>query len=147
MSTSSNIAAWCAWAVAAGLWLGFAGRLVMRLVAVEAGVAPGLSLGGSLEVVAFGVMLGAPVALVFWACRAKWPMPLGSGIAWGLLTFTALVALPPPAARSALAATPDAAPTTAVLFALVFASYGALLDLIWRWRHRSLLEGRDKATD
>jgi hypothetical protein len=108
----------------------------MRFVAVEAGIAPGFSLGGSLDVVAFGAILGAPAALVFWACRVRWRLPWGAGAAAGLLLFAAVVVIRPPAASSALASTPDTTLVTTLLFAVAFASYGVLLDVLWRRLNR-----------
>ncbi len=45
--------------VACGLLLGVAARLVMRFVALEAGIPAAFSPGGSLEVVAFGAGTGS----------------------------------------------------------------------------------------
>jgi hypothetical protein len=42
-----------------GLALGLAARLAMRFVALESGMAGGFSAGGSLEVIAFGAIVGA----------------------------------------------------------------------------------------
>jgi hypothetical protein len=106
----------------------------MRGVAVEADVRRGFSIGGSLEVVAFGALLGAPVALAFWAARRRWRLPRGAGTAVGLLLLAVLSIFQPPAASSALGATPDSPLATGLLFTAAFGSYGLLLDLLWRWR-------------
>ena len=61
MSTSlrrSNVLRFLPAAVLAGVALGVAGRLLMRLIAIEAGMSAAYSTGGSLEVVAFGVLAG-----------------------------------------------------------------------------------------
>lgn len=137
--TPSGAAIWMARAVIAGLWLGMAGRVAMRLVAVDAGLTPAQSVGGSVEVVAFGLLVGAPSALVFWAARARWRLPRGAGLAYGLLLFAALAGFPPAAARSALAATSDSPAATAGLFALAFAWYGVVLDMIWQRHLRRLV--------
>jgi hypothetical protein len=94
----------------------------------------GFSIGGSLEVVAFGAILGAPVALAFWAARRRWRLPHGAGVAVSLLLFAVLAIFQPPSASSALGGTPDSPVATGLLFAAAFGSYGLLLDLLWRWR-------------
>ena len=127
-------AIWVIFGISAGVWLGLASRIAMRIVAFEAGTNVGFSAGGSLEVVAFGTIVGAPVALVLWACRRRWQLPRWSGTAAGMLLFFILVVFQPPAAKSALAATPDMPLATALLFAAAFASFGVLLDVIWYWR-------------
>ena len=125
---------WIALALGAGLWLGIAGRIAMRLVSLEAGVAPEFSTGGSVEVALFGALLGAPIALAFLIARSRWKLPAWSGVIVGLLLFAALALVPPDPARSALVATPDSPAATAVLFGLAFASYGALLGALTRLR-------------
>jgi hypothetical protein len=105
----------------------------MRFVAFEACVPAGFSLGGSLEVVAAATLLGAPLAAAFFALRARltacsyWP-----GLLWGAGVFGVLAFLPPPAARSALADTPDTPAATAAAFALCFVAWGLALDRIAR---------------
>lgn len=119
-----------------GLLLGVAGRAAMRLVALEAGVPVSSSTGGSLEVMAFGALVGAPVALVFFLVRARvrtrYPWP---GLLTGLALFTILALAPPPAARSALGGTPDTPAATALAFAVVFAAWGLALECIGRRLH------------
>jgi hypothetical protein len=106
----------------------------MRLIALETGMATGFSSAGSLEVILFGAMLGMPVALLAWTCRSKWRLPFWFGTIVGLALFLLLAVFQPPAARSALGGTPDTPLWTALLFAAVFVSYGAVLDAIWAWR-------------
>ena len=111
------------------LALGVGVRLAMRFVALEACVPEGFSVEGSLEVVAATALAGTPLALVFLALRrwlpsrAAWP-----GLLFGLAVFGVLALAPPPAARSALADTPDTPAATAAAFALCFAVWGAGLD-------------------
>src|SRR5262245_26635000 len=102
----------------------------MRLVSLESGGAPEFSPGGSIEVVLFGLLLGAPAALLLLVARSRWTLPAWSGVVVGLTMFGVLALVPPDPARSALAATPDSPAATAALFALAFASYGALLDAL-----------------
>ena len=116
-------------AALSGLLLGVGARVVMRFVALEAGMSYGSSLGGSFEVVAFGAMVGAPAAWLFFALRPR--VPLGwpwAGVTYGVLLVGLLSAMPPPAARSALSDTPDTPAATAVAFGLLFASWGLSLE-------------------
>jgi hypothetical protein len=114
----------------AGLVLGAAARAVMRFVALESGIDTGYSLGGSLEVVAFGVLCGAPVALLFFALH-----PRLAGERWWLrgptvsaALFAGLWLVPPPAAQSALAGTPDTPQATAAAFAALLGAWGVWLE-------------------
>lgn len=129
-----DVIIWIVSALCAGVWLGVTARIAMRFIALEAGMAPGFSSGGSLEVILFGAMFGMPVALLVWTCRSKWRLPFWFGTSAGLALFVILSVFQPPAARSALAGTPDKALWTTVLFAAVFVLYGAVLDAIWAWR-------------
>jgi S1-C subfamily serine protease len=59
---ATRVVIWIVSALCAGVWLGIAARIAMRFIALEAGVSPGFSSGGSLEVILFGAMIGMPVA-------------------------------------------------------------------------------------
>ena len=120
-------------AICAGMILGAASRIAMRIVALEANGRVGFSIGGSLEVVAFGVVVGAPAAIIFWICRRWRPLPRGSGLVMSGLLFGILASLPPPAAQRALDATDDTGITTAFIFAAAFIAYGLALDILWQW--------------
>lgn len=124
-------------ASAAGVGLGVAARLAMRLVALAVGMPGSFSAGGSFEVILFGALLGTPLAALFFQVRRRipWPAPL-PGLLFGLAIFGVLSAIPPPAARSALASTPGSAGITAVVFAAVFAAWGIALDLFASRGHR-----------
>jgi hypothetical protein len=128
-------------AVLAGAALGMGARLVMRLVALTARLPGSFSAGGSLEVVAVGVLLGAPLALAFFAVRRRVHVgPPWAGALFGLALFAVEALIPLPAARTALAATPDPPLITAALFAGLFVLFGMGLDLRWRrWHRRSQL--------
>jgi hypothetical protein len=119
-------------AVCAGAVLGIAVRVAMRLVAWQSGVKASFSLGGSLEIVLFGTLVGAPAALLYWAGRHRFALPRWTAVAAALLLFAILALRPTPSARSALLATPDTPIATAAIFAAAFAVYGVALDLLWR---------------
>lgn len=129
---------WSFAAIGAGVALGVAARLAMRLIAWQAGVNPEFSFGGSVEVILFGVVVGTPVALVVWLCRHLVALPRWTGVFAGLLLFAVLSAWPPSAARSALEGTPDAPMATGVVFAAAFAVYGIVLDAMWHLKERRL---------
>jgi hypothetical protein len=126
-------------AMVAGAVLGLASRVAMRLVAFKADVAPGFSLGGSIEVVLFGMLIGTPIALVVSACRRRFSLPAWTGVAVGLALFASFTVWQPPAARSALSTVPDAAFTTAACFAAAFVLYGVVLDVLWACRRDRLI--------
>jgi hypothetical protein len=119
--------------VVSGIVLGIAARLVMRFIALESGLPGSYSLGGSLEVAAFGAMLGTPLAFAFLMLR-RWFFipPPWAGLLFGLALFAVLSILRPPSAQSALAGTPDTPMATGLAFALLFVLWGIGLDLIGR---------------
>lgn len=126
----------------AALVLGVGARLTMRFIALEAGLPGAFSLGGSLEIVAFGALAGAPVALGFLLLRARlhgwgaWP-----GVLLGVALLVVAAAFPPPSARSAMAATTDTPAATAAAFGVLFVGWGLVLE----WLHRRI--GSSRARD
>ena len=80
MGATKSAALWIVLAACAGLILGLGARLAMRVVAMQADVGPEFSLGGSVDVVLFGVMVGAPIALMFWAGCYRVGLPPSSGV-------------------------------------------------------------------
>jgi hypothetical protein len=119
--------------VVSGVLPGLVARLAMRFVALESGLEGGFSLGGSVEVVAFGALIGVPSALPFFLARrrlqmsAPWP-----GLLWAAVVFVALALVRPPAALSALEGTPDTPAATVAAFAVAFAAWGLLLEGLFR---------------
>ena len=124
--------------VGCGVGLGVAGRIAMRFVARESGLLGAFSVGGSLEVVAFGALLGAPIAWLFFALRPRVHLRSPwAGVLAGCGLFLVLSLVPPPAARSALAGTPDTPAATALTFAVLFVGWGWILEhvcqrFVWR---------------
>jgi hypothetical protein len=117
------------YAIAAGIALGAAARIVMRLIALNAGSVEDFSWGGTIEVVVLAVAIGTPIALFFLALRShlEWPKPWG-GVALGTSLFAATALRPLPSAQSALAGTADSPLATAALFAALWIGYGLLLE-------------------
>lgn len=127
-------AVWAIEAVGAGLLLGASARGAMRLLAWMSG-STGFSRGGSVEIVMFGALLGAPVALAILLVR-HWR---GWTHAWvGLWTalalFAAALARPSPSATQALASSPLPRWVVLAVFGAVFALFGLWIDLRWRRR-------------
>ena len=120
-------------AAACGMLLGIAARLVMRFVAIESGLDGAFSVGGSLEVVAVGALIGAPGAWLFFVLRPRVSLPIPwAGVLCGLGLFLLFSVTPPPAARSALANTPDTPAATALAFAVLFVAWGWILEYLGR---------------
>ena len=120
-------------AAACGMLLGIAARLVMRFVAMESGLDGAFSVGGSLEVAAFGALIGAPGAWLFFVLRPRVNLPIPwAGVLCGLGLFLLFSVIPPPAARSALANTPDTPAATALAFAVLFVAWGWILEYLGR---------------
>lgn len=127
-----SAAVWLAEAVVAGLLLGLGARLVMRGLAWLSGSPGGFSRGGSVEIVVFGAMLGAPIALAVFAIRQwrRWEHAW-IGVWVALALYLGAAARPSPSARSALAASPLAPWQIFLAFGLVFLAFGAWIDLRW----------------
>jgi protein-S-isoprenylcysteine O-methyltransferase Ste14 len=123
---------WVAEAVVAGVVLGAAARLAMRVLAWLSGTAGGFSRGGSVEIVVFGALLGAPVALAVFGIRQwrRWEHAW-VGVWVGLALYLAAVVRPSPSAQSALAASPLAGWQIFAIFGAVFLAFGAWIDFRW----------------
>jgi hypothetical protein len=80
--------------VLAGLVAGLVARIDMRVVALSAGLRPSFTLGGSLNILMFGAIIGAAFGLVFALIQPYLPGPrpgwLIKGLGFGLLLFLAL---------------------------------------------------------
>lgn len=132
MTRRPTLLRWTAEAILAGVLLGATARLAMRVLAWLAGSAGGFSRGGSVEIVVFGALLGAPLALAVFVVRQwrAWRHPW-IGVWTGLALYLAAVARPSPSAQSALAASPVPGWQIFVLFGLVFLAFGVWIDLRW----------------
>jgi hypothetical protein len=115
--------------LACSLLLGAGGRVVMVLLAALQGTDPEFTLGGTLEVVAMGVIIGVPAGLAMLVGRLCFRRsgPLFGATGGGLL-FLGLALAPPPAAQSASAGLSSAMLMAAILlFAILFVGWGAIL--------------------
>jgi hypothetical protein len=116
----------------AGAAFGLGARVVMRFIARASGTAGAFSWGGSLEVVLFGAMIGAPVALCFFLLRDRVPVPPPwPGLVIGVALFAVLAMRPPGSAQSAILATNDPPLLTAGLFLALCLLFGAGLEWVW----------------
>lgn len=115
--------------------LGIGGRIVMRVIAWDAGLPPSFSLGGSLEVLAAGAWRGLVGGLLFVALRRFGPAnAYARGLLLGGLLFLFSVVILADSLRS-LASELDAVPLALGLFGGLFALYAAAVELAARrWR-------------
>lgn len=110
--------------IAGTLILGIGGRLAMRLIAIISGLPGSHSWGGSLEVVAFGLILGILSGIFFglvFPYTFTWR--LLTGLLFGLLVYGAVVAIPMES-MGAIAGFPAHKVPIAWIFGIVFALYG-----------------------
>jgi hypothetical protein len=116
------------------LVLGLVGRLAMSAAALLAGHALRWSLGGTIDVLLFGLLMGAGAGLPYGLIR--WRLPRASpwtGLAWGAVALLVLLAVPPPAARSAFGGIRHVGlPAVLALFGAVFLLWGLLLEALLR---------------
>jgi hypothetical protein len=108
----------------------------MSVIALLAGERPSWSLGGTLEVIGFGALVGMPSGLVWGLVQHTVPgKPLGKGVAYGVLVFLVILLLPIQAKRAAFGF-PQLLPVTVALFAGLFVVYGMVLaravERCWR---------------
>jgi hypothetical protein len=124
---------WFFEALVAGFLLGCGARVAMRVLSWLAGTAAEFSTGGSVEIVVFGTLLGAPVALGVFLIRnwRGWTHPW-VGLWTSLGIFAALAARPSPSAQSALAVSPVPGAAVFVVFGALFALFGLWIDKRWR---------------
>jgi len=127
---------WIVEALVAGLLLGCGARVAMRVLSWLAGTSSGFSTGGSIEIVALGMLLGAPLALGVFALRRwrRWSHPW-VGLWTSLGVFLAMAARPSPSAQSAPAASPHSGPLILLVFGALFTLFGLWIDV--RWHRRS----------
>ena len=132
MTSRPSIVRLVAEAVLAGVLLGTAARVAMRVLVWLAGTAGGFSRGGSVEIVVFGAILGAPVALAVLAIRQwrGWQHPW-VGVWTALTLYLAAVARPSPSAQDALASSPLPAWQIVFVFGTAFLAFGLWIDMRW----------------
>ncbi len=119
--------------------LGAGGRIVMSVIALLGNVTPTWSLGGSVEVIVFGALVGAVVGLVYGAVRAYLPgSSLVKGVLAGLLLFGVMALLPPPSARSAMAGFDDLLLPVLSMFGVICVLFGVALAMIIGFLKRRL---------
>lgn len=110
------------------LILGVGGRLLMRGIALTAMGEVGFSAGGTLEVIAFGALVGMPSGIVFALLKPYLRSnPVVSGIGFGVLVFLAVLITPGDAKKAALGF-PDLFPFIIGAFIGLFVIYGITLS-------------------
>ncbi len=109
--------------------LGVGGRLVMRVVVIMAGGSAGFSVGGTLEVVTFGVLVGAVAGVGYLALRHVIPgHPALKGLIFGVLVYGALLLIPFES-KNAAAGFPDLLGAIVLMFGVLMVVFGTLLSL------------------
>jgi protein-S-isoprenylcysteine O-methyltransferase Ste14 len=119
-------------ALLAGVLLGTAARLAMRVLAWLAGTSGGYSRGGSVEIVVFGALLGAPIALAILVLRQwrGWRHPW-IGLWTALALYIGALARPSPSAQAALSASALPGWQILLVFGLAFVAFGLWIDVRW----------------
>lgn len=108
--------------------LGVASRLFMRLLAHYDGQAPGFSMGGTLEILLYGGMIGLGMGLLLavaqWAGLVRFRL---RGLGWGLLAYLAtLITLPTHIGETA-APYADVMWMVHMGFGMIFLTFGLLV--------------------
>ncbi len=116
--------------MAGGVVLGVGGRMVMRALAVIAEREVEFSFGGTIEVVAFGAIIGAIAGAAFVAIKKYLPgaAPL-KGMSFGLLAFLTLALVRPPSVERSAAAFEGYLSPMVLMFSAAFLLYGIALAI------------------
>lgn len=113
---------------AGGLLLGGGGRLAMRGVTLLAGSRPGFSVGGTLEVLAFGAIVGAVAGALYpWVRRVLPAATVVRGLLLGILTLVALALLRVPSVVRSASGFPNLQVEVLLVFLPTFLLFGLAL--------------------
>jgi hypothetical protein len=111
--------------------LGVGGRIVMSVIALMGHVTPTWSLGGTLNVIAFGAIVGAVSGLAYAAVRQYLPGPrVVKGLLAGLLLFGAMLLLRPSSARTAMSGFTTLTVPILLMFGVIELVYGVALAIV-----------------
>jgi hypothetical protein len=116
--------------LAGAVVLGAGGRMVMRALAVIAEREVDFSFSGTIEVVAFGAIIGSIAGAAFVAIKKYLPgaAPL-KGMSFGLLTFLTLAIVRTPSVERSVAAFEGFLSPMVLMFGAVFLLYGIALAI------------------
>jgi len=116
--------------MAGAVVLGVGGRMVMRALAVIAEREVEFSFGGTIEVVAFGAIIGSIAGAAFVAIKKYLPgaAPL-KGMSFGLLAYLTLAIVQPPSVERSAAAFAGFLSPMVLMFGAVFLLYGIALAI------------------
>jgi hypothetical protein len=116
--------------MAGAVVLGVGGRMVMRALAVIAEREVEFSLGGTIEVVAFGAITGSIAGAAFVAIKKYLPgaQPL-KGMSFGLLVFLALAIVRLPSVERSVAAFDGFLSPIVLMFGAKFLLFGIALAI------------------
>ena len=111
--------------------LGVGGRTVMSAILLMEGLTPAWSLDGTVDVIAFGAIVGAVTGVVYVLVRKYLPgSRLVKGLLAGLVLFGVMVLIRPPSARSAMAGFPDLTAPVLLMFGGICLIYGVALGIV-----------------
>ena len=111
--------------------LGVGGRIVMSVIALMGNLTPTWSLGGSVDVIVFGALVGAAMGLVYVFVQKYLPGPrLVKGLLAGLLLFGTMALIRPASAQSAMAGFTTLTIPVLLMFGTICLIYGAALAAV-----------------
>ncbi|MEK7830698.1 MAG: hypothetical protein AAB401_06395 [Acidobacteriota bacterium] len=115
-------------ALTGAIVLGFGGRLMMRLISLLTGNPLEFSASGSLEVIAFGAIIGSAAGVVYYLIEKFLPANGWlKGALFGLLLFAVISVAQLPSVERSAAAFANFTALVAALFGLVFMIFGLSL--------------------
>ncbi|MGI9551192.1 MAG: hypothetical protein ACR2MT_08340 [Aurantibacter sp.] len=118
--------------VAGMLIIGMGGRLAMRIIALLGGQQGGFSWGGTLDVVAFGLITGAISGVIYGMIeKYGFSTKLLNGGLYGILLFVALLVLPIEG-KGAAKAFPDLQLSIYLIFGVTLIVYGIILAYAYK---------------
>jgi len=116
--------------MAGAVVLGAGGRMVMRALAVIAEREVEFSFGGTIEVIAFGAIIGSIAGAAFVAIKKYLPGPAPlKGVLLGLLTFLTLAIVRVPSVERSAAAFEGFLSLMVLMFGAMFLLYGIALAI------------------
>lgn len=119
--------------VAGTVIIGIGGRIAMRGIAILAGVPGGYSWGGTLDVVAFGLITGIISGVVFGLVeKYAFTNHILTGLLFGVLVFVCLLLLPIDA-KGAARGFPELQGEIHLIFGGLLLIYGMALTFIYKW--------------
>ncbi len=103
----------------------------MRILSLVVHKEPGFTFGGTLEVIAFGALVGVPSGLVYAFANKYVSIPrFWKGLIYGALIFVVLLIVPFEGKGAAAAFPQELMPVIVAMFAILFIGFGIILALV-----------------